>query len=71
MTPACIKQHVTLIWVGFLVIRFEVEQVGQVGQVGEGGGKITHPSKTCQNYDINVKFGTKYTHIFSFRKCTF
>ena len=67
MTPACIKQHVTLIWVGFLVIRFEVEQVGQVG---EGGGKITHPSKTCQNYDINVKFGTKYTHIFSFRKCT-
>ena len=66
MTPACIKQHVTLIWVGFLVIRFEVEQVGQVGQVGEGGGKITHPSKTCQNYDINVKFGTKYTHIFSF-----
>ena len=41
MTPACIKQHLTLIWVGFLVIRFEM------GQVGQGGGKITHPSKTC------------------------
>ena len=45
----------TLIWVDFLGVHFEVVWGGE-----GGGGKINPPllSKTCQNYAINFKFGT-------------
>ena len=49
---------------GFLGIRFEAE-----------GGRAVKLSpllsKAHKSYAINLKFGTKYTHIRSFRKYTF
>ena len=51
-----IKIRFTLIWVGFLRVRFEM---------GEGGGgKITSRSKTRQSHARNWKFGTQVqTHM--------
>ena len=49
----------TLIWVGFSEVRFEV------------GGNYTPLSKTHQNCARNLKFGTKVHNICSFRKYTF
>ena len=56
----------TLIWVGFLGVRFEV---------AKGADKITLPPPLClklvriilETYNL----ASKYTHIFSFRKYTF
>ena len=56
----------TLIWVGFLGVRFEA-----------GEGIKLHPtsppplSKTRQNYATNFKFGSTYTPICYFRKYIF
>ena len=49
----------TLIWVGFSEVRFEV------------GGNYTPLSKARQNCARNLKFGTKVHNICSFRKYTF
>ena len=58
-----VKFGLTLIWVGFLGVRFEVEGRGRAG------GKTTPLSKTRENYARNFKFGT-YTHTHTL-KCSF
>ena len=54
--------NVTLIWVGFLGVRFEV---------GWGGGKITPCLKLVRIMLETSDLTRKYTPIFSFRKYTF
>ena len=56
----------TLIWVGFLGVRFEV--------VGGGGGKITAPPPCLKPVRImleTLNLPRKYTFICSFRKYSF
>ena len=62
----------TLIWVGFLVVRFEEGR----GWGGFGGGKITPPPPPACLKLVRITLGTsnlasKYTSICSFRKHTF
>ena len=64
----CSIVSLTLIWVGFLGVRFEV---------GRGGGKITsnYPTSPCLKL-VRITLETsnlasKYTHIRNFRKFTF
>ena len=56
----------TLIWVGFLGVRFEV---------AKGADKITLPPPLCLKLVRIIlettNLASKYTHIFSFRKYTF
>ena len=51
----------TLIWVGFLGVRFEVGRGGK-------GGKITPCLKLVRIMQETSSLARKYTHIFSFRK---
>ena len=59
----CWDFFLTLIWVGFLGVRFEVQGVGV---------KLNPPSpplsKTCQNYARNFKFDTKVHTRMQFQK---
>ena len=58
------KFVLTLIWVGFLGVRFEVGEVG--------GVKLPHPSsKTCENYARNFKFDTQVNTHMQFQKIYF
>ena len=61
--------NVTLIWVGFLGVRFDVKK--GLGWEGGGGGKITPFLNLVRIMLETSNLARKYTDICSLRKYTF